>query len=127
MERVGGLDAYGADIALCPAPVIDCVIGLHARNDAELREARDVLGPQVLSMLDAKTPVARTVAAGDTLEDVEELFVGTIPDGMDNDVQSGRVRTRDPRFKIFFGVDEKASIRGLVIERSVKRRSVRSE
>src|SRR3546814_1139195 len=70
-ERIGTFRPSGADPLLGPAAVVDGVVGLHRGDDVLAVEARDVLGTQVLGVLDAQAPVARAVAAHDFGEHVQ--------------------------------------------------------
>ena len=58
--------------------------GLHGGDDAELSEAGDVRGRQVLGMLDAEADVLLVRMGFDRLlEDIEHLAVGPVADGVD--------------------------------------------
>ncbi len=58
--------------------------GLHRRDHPELGEARDVLGVEVLGVLDAPAQVRRLgVRREGLLVDVEHLAVGAVADGVD--------------------------------------------
>ena len=76
-----------------------------------------------IAIIELNDPPANTY----TYEMFRQMDEAILTARMDDDVQAGRVRCRDPRLQVLFAVDEKAPIRGLVVEWSVKRRGVRSE
>ena len=84
-----------ADAALRPAAVVDDVVRLHRRDHAEFLEPLVIVRPQVLGVLDAEAAVARAVLLGDLGEEVEQRGVGLVADGVDADVQPGRVGRAD--------------------------------
>ena len=65
------------------------MVGLHACDDAEGAEARNVGGRDVLRVLDAEAGVLKVLLARDALEDVELGADGAIADGMDGNVKPG--------------------------------------
>jgi len=82
-EGVGPLQPLGADPLLRPLPVVDGVVRLHGRNHAEARVAREVLRRDVLRVLDARPPVARTVGCSDVLEQIQHHRDGPVADRVD--------------------------------------------
>ena len=66
------------------------MIRLHARDHAERCEARDVRRAQMLRVLDAEAPVARTVLANHALVDVELRSDRAVADRVDDHVQPAR-------------------------------------
>ena len=103
------------------------MVRLHARDDAQRAESRNVRRRQVLGVLDAEAAVARTVLARHALEDVEQRRVGPIADRVNDHVQAGLVGAGDPAVEILWRRDEQAALAGRVGERVVKGRRVRSE
>jgi hypothetical protein len=113
-----------ADEPLRPAAVVDRVVGLHARNDTELRESRDVGRGNVLGVLDAKATVTRSVLAGDVTEDVELEADGPVTDCMDDDMEAGGVGALRPSTQVLGRVDEQPGVAGRIGERLEQRRRV---
>src|SRR5713226_5388718 len=70
-----------------PAPVVNGVVGLHARNHPEPSEPREIFRANVLRVLDAE-PVARGVPAAHALEQVQDLGVGAVADGVNGDLNA---------------------------------------
>ena len=68
-----------------PAAIVDSVVRLHAGDDAQLAEARKVLRPHVLGVLDAKAMRGR-VGATQALVYVENFRDGAIADGVNADL-----------------------------------------
>ncbi len=95
-KGVGGSDPFRADALLRPAAVVNGMIGLHGRDDAQAREAGDVLPPQVLGVLGAEPAVPRAVRRGHAVEDVEQEGVGPFADGVHDHLEPGRIGAADP-------------------------------
>jgi hypothetical protein len=103
------------------------MIRLHARDHAELCEARHVGRMDVLRVLDAEAPVARTVLGFDPLEDVELRADRAVADGVHDDLEPCGVGALRPRIEALrLGHEEPAIVRR-VGERLEHRRGVRAE
>ena len=74
------------------------MIRLHRRDHAKLLEAADSPRPQMLGVLDAEAAIARPILLRDLREDVEQLRVGLIADGVDrHDSPDRGIRRADHR------------------------------
>ena len=60
------------------------------------RDALDVLGAQVLGVLDAEATVRGSVRRTHAVVDVEQHRVGALADGVHHDLQPGRIGRADP-------------------------------
>ena len=72
------------------------MIGLHGGDDTGAGDAVDVLGPQVLRMLDAEAAVPASVRVGHAVVDVEDEAIGSLADGVDGNLEPGGVGRADP-------------------------------
>src|SRR5262245_8051505 len=72
------------------------MIGLHRGLYALRGEARNLRAAEVLGVLDLETAVTRAVDLRDAVEHIEDPRVGVIADGVDDHLQSRRVRLPDP-------------------------------
>ena len=77
---VGGPGAIGADPLFSPPAIVDRVIRLHRSHDFISREPLDVLGAQMLGVLNAKTAIAIAIFLFDLLVDRKNFVVGPITD-----------------------------------------------
>src|SRR4029077_7326309 len=91
LEVVGDLDAFRADPLFRPAHVVDAVTRLNRRNRTERLEPRLVLCAYDLGMLDPRPAIAHAALALELLEDVEDHGVGAVADGVNRELESGRV------------------------------------
>ena len=115
------------DHALGPSPVVDGVIRLHAGNHAQRGEARNVRRREVLRMLDAKSPVTRSMLGDHALVDVELRPVCEISNRVDDEVQTSRIRALGPAIQIVDRIHEQTAIVWRVGEWLEHRRRVRAE
>ena len=74
------------------------MIWLHAGDHAELGEPRDILGGNVLGVLDAKPPIARSVELCHALEYVQLQSNGAVAYRMHRHLQPSGIRSRRPGF-----------------------------
>src|SRR5262245_57649318 len=116
-NRVGQLRTLRSNQTLGPSTVVDCVIRLHACDDVEGREARNVWLAQVLRMFDAEATIACAVLANDSLVDVELRANGVIADRVDDERQTRGIRAFGPAVEIVRRVHEQSAIVGRVAER----------
>ena len=113
-----------ADHPLHEAPVVDGVVRLHRRDDAEPAEPRDLGEGRMLRVLDAEAPVTRAILPGHALEDVELRPDGEIADGMHHHLQPGGVGAPGPCVEVGLGVHAKAAVAGSVGEALQHQRGV---
>src|SRR5579864_2080721 len=95
-EGICALDAVWPDSLLCPASIIDCMVGLNGGDHPQPRIAGKILGGQVLRMLDPPTAVALSIGFLDLLKHIESHGDGAIADGMYAELQSRRIRALQP-------------------------------
>ena len=57
----------------------------------QLREARNVFGPQMLRVLDTEAPIGRAIFVFETLIEIQDCLVGAVADRMHRDVETGAI------------------------------------
>src|SRR5213592_1010760 len=115
-KGVGRLDADGADALLHPATVINGMVRLHRRDHAELAEQRNILGAEVLRVLDAEAAIAWPMCARHAVVDGQQDRVGAVADRVDRDLQSRGVGIADPATHVLLGVLHEAAVaRGIAV------------
>ena len=99
-----------ADDLLGPPAIVDRVVRLHAGDDAELAEPRDLRRGDVLRVLNAEATIPLAVFFCDALEDVELGANRPVADGVHDHVEAGFVGTRNPSVQILGRVDEEPRV-----------------
>jgi hypothetical protein len=130
--RVGVAQPLHAETARCEMQVADRVAGLYGGDHAKPGEPRNVLGRQVLGMLDPPTRIRHgTFIHGDVRESllvqVEGQAVGAIADGVGPDLDAVAQGTLQDRPEFRGGVRQQASIAGIIVIRLEQRRAARAE
>ena len=127
---IARLDSLRANDGFSPPAVVDCVVGLHGSNNAELCEAGVVLRMKVLRVLDARAPIGRTIVFFQAAVEIEYGAVGAIADGMDCKLESGLVGLAH-RFIEMLDVEKigagEAALRRIVRERLIHPGSFRTK
>src|SRR5581483_12262154 len=95
-ERVRRLDALGADAAFGPPAVVDRMVRLNGRNDAERGESIEVLRRNVLRVLDAESAIARAVDPSHVREEIEDVRDSGVTDRVNTELESRLVRADEP-------------------------------
>src|SRR5262245_21861125 len=83
-NRRVALGPFRSDAFLRPASIVSAVVRLHGGNDPASGKAWDILRAQMLCMFDAKAAVARPVLCRDLLEDLKNLIVRPIANGVNH-------------------------------------------
>jgi hypothetical protein len=90
-ERIGPAGAVVSDIALSPAAIIDSVVRLDGCDYVQLREAVEILGRHVLSMLDAEPAVHFAVSFGHVGIQIKDDGNSLVANRMSADLQTGGI------------------------------------
>src|SRR5262249_14016576 len=90
-EGISRPRSFVTDAFLGPAAIVDCVIRLHRSNHFVARETRDVLGAQMLRVLNTKAAIAISVFLLDLFVNGKDGIVRAIADGVNYHLQSGFV------------------------------------
>src|SRR5262245_50262230 len=67
------------------------MVGLHRGNYVLTTKARYVAGTQVLGMFDAKSAVTWAVGRGSLFEEIQDVAVGLVANGVNENLQTGLV------------------------------------
>ncbi len=118
-KGVGAAGAVVTDAFLGPASIVDGVIGLHRSDHVQLREAIEILGRHVLSMLDTEAAIALAVGFHDFAVEIEDDRNALVADGVSANLQAGGIGSHHAvlhqRHRVHF-VGEQAVIVGLIGE-----------
>ena len=103
------------------------MVRLHARDDLQLGEARNVGGSDVLGVLDSEPPITGTILTLHSLEDIELQVDGAVSDRVNDNVQVCLISARGPGVEVLGCVDQQPRVVRRIGEWLKHRRGMRAE
>src|SRR5690606_22251218 len=116
-----------AEAVAGPIHIAGLVRGLHRRDHAELREARDVVGVEDLRVLDAEAVDGGGVLVERGLVRIEHEAVAAVADGVRVHLEAGGQRAAGDVLDVRGRRDEQAAGAGVVGVRLEQRRTARAQ
>ncbi len=102
------------------------MVRLHAGDHVERGEAREVVGRDVLRVLDARPPVAGAVALAEARQPIEMQADGAVADRMHDEMQSSGIGAVAPRVERVGIGHEQTAIARRIVERLEHRGGARA-
>src|SRR5688572_23309648 len=99
-----------------PASIVDCIIGLHARDNFQLGKSFYICRSNVLRVLNAETPVAVAILLLYIFKYIKQRMDCLVTNSVDHDLKTSAVSGLDAKVKNLWFNHKKTRIAGSVVE-----------